>query len=253
MIDAADRRRLEAVLKKLRSHEGRDSFPPDFLADLRAELAGFTSHPAPEVAKLADLQKHLTPNLTARTFTNLIVPVERALQKNIKDEDFLVASQDHEALPAAARLPLRLVLDNLRSAFNVGSLLRTSEGLGLEHVHLTGYSAAPTEDKTSRATLGAHHFVPWSRTDDILPLLRELKKTHFLIALETAGTAKPLTDPFPPRPTVLILGNERFGVEPAVLELCDEIREIPLKGVKNSLNVAVAGAVAAFEWSRQWR
>lgn len=246
----------EAAVGRARKASPTPSAEPKFSADelrsLREALEAFANDPRIEVSKLADLTKHLSPELSWRTFHDLMVPIERALEKNIRDDDFLVSTDDLCA-PRAAALPLRLVLDDLRSAFNVGSILRSADGLGIERVYLCGYTPGPDETKTRRSALGADSAVAWEKAEDIQTLLRSLRSDGWrVVALETAGNAVPLSAPFPPQPTVFVLGNERFGLGGDRLALCDEIRRLDLQGTKNSLNVAVIAALASYEWRRQW-
>lgn len=243
---------LEARLGAAFDLRSKGPLDESTLEQLRESLGAWGCDARPELSKLADLRKHLTREITQRTLQSLIVPVERALKRAIQDDDFLIRREDRDATEGA-RVPLSLVLDHLRSAFNVGSLFRTAEGLGLEKIWLTGYSPPPTEIKSSKAALGSELRVPWESRSSTAELLRELKACGSrIVALETAGSAVPLAAPFEKVPTVLVLGNERFGLEADVLALCDEIRELPLAGAKNSLNVAVLGALAAYEWKAQW-
>lgn len=249
------RRRLEAahaLFKDIESSSSDVVTDEESLAKLMALLGTLESERAPHISKLASLVAHLKPGMSLRTFVNLLVPLERALNKNIQDDDFLVTDVDSTE-PAGERLPLRFVLDNIRSAFNVGSILRTADGLGVERVHLCGYTPTPDEDKTARTALGAQHAVEWEASGKISELLSEMKNSGWrLVALETSSKALELAEPFEQVPTVFVFGNERFGLGSEVLSLCDEVRRLPLRGTKNSLNVGVAAAIAAYEWSRQW-
>lgn len=256
MISSDDRRKLSELEQLLVQAEGLRTEAPlrdSDLARLRSALESFAACERVELSKLAQLTRHLKPDISPRTLQDLRVPIERALRRSVQDEDFLIRRED-AAVSKSENLPLIFVLDHLRSAFNVGSLFRTAEGLGVEKIYLTGYTPSPDEAKTARAALGSETRVPWECRESTPDLLRELKSQGVhLIALETADRATKLTEAFPHRRTALVLGNERFGLEADVLALCDELRELPLAGVKNSLNVAVFGAIAAFEWKRQWR
>lgn len=249
-----DRRKLlelESLLAQAAESLARARVDAALFAKLEKALAAWPGDDRPELAKLADLRKHLSPNMTPRTLQNLQVPVERALKRAVQDDDFLIRREDR-AETVGDRVPLVLVLDHLRSSFNVGSLFRTAEGLGLEKIYLGGYTPGPDEAKSAKAALGSELRVPWE-SGPTLEILRTLKERGYrLVALETAGIAKPLNAPFEKTKTALILGNERFGLEADVLALCDDLRELPLAGTKNSLNVAVLGAIAAYEWKSQW-
>ncbi len=154
-----------------------------------------------------------------------------------------------------------LVVHNIRSAHNVGSLLRTADGLGIEEVIFSGYTPYPRavqDDRlphvVQRATnqirktaLLAEKSVAWHHTDDIDVLLDEFRTNGYLIAaLEQADGSVALSDFNPPAKTVLILGNEVDGVDKKLLKRTDVILEIPMRGRKESFNVAAAAAMALY-------
>lgn len=227
-------------------------FRPESLSQLQTELLKFTNHELFDLRKISEIAPHLHPEMTAKHFTSWIVPVERLLQKELRDDEFLVFSQDRSQTPQE-KLPLSFVLHNLRSAFNVGSIFRTAECFGVAKIYLCGYTPVPTQEKLAKTAMGTDTLVEWQESPKITELLKELKSQgHHLVALETTSHAVELHNNFKPENTVFVLGNERFGVDPDVLELCHEVRKIPLRGQKNSLNVGVATAIAAYEFSRQF-
>lgn len=147
---------------------------------------------------------------------------------------------------------LYLVIHNVRSAHNVGSLLRTADGLGVSKVFLTGYTGAPIDrfgrkdTKISKVSLGAEDSVPWERRE-IGELLSELHTdTVEVVALEQAPQAIPLHEYTPTRSVALVVGNEVDGVEDGVIARADVVVHIPMKGKKESLNVSNAGAIALY-------
>jgi 23S rRNA (guanosine2251-2'-O)-methyltransferase len=147
------------------------------------------------------------------------------------------------------RLPRRAVLlDNIRSAWNVGSILRTADGFGFDHAFLCGISPTPENEAVNKTSLGAEDSVPWSYHKDAVKLVRGLKKEGWGVwALEDDGRAVPMGQlERGEGGTLLIVGNEVSGVDPALLDLCDAIQYIPMRGEKKSFNVAIAFAVAAF-------
>lgn len=149
----------------------------------------------------------------------------------------------------AAGLPRRAVLlDNIRSAWNVGSILRTADGFGYDHAFLCGISPTPENEAVNKTSLGAQDSVPWSYHKDAVRLIKGLKKEGWLAwALEDEGRAVPLQGAERGKAgTVLIVGNELSGVDPALLDLCDAIHYIPMRGEKRSFNVAIAFALAAY-------
>jgi tRNA G18 (ribose-2'-O)-methylase SpoU len=151
------------------------------------------------------------------------------------------------------RVPLRLVLDNLRSAFNVGSIFRTCEGAGVEWLHLCGITPYPPHPRLDKTARGATALVPWSHHIDTLEAIQTLKGSGYaLAALELTDRSVDYRSLPYPQPIVLILGHEVAGVTRPVLEQADWIVEVPLRGRKNSLNVATACGIVLFEILRQW-
>ena len=153
-----------------------------------------------------------------------------------------------EAFPAQPHMAA--LLDNVRSVFNVGAMLRTADGAGLAHVHLCGITATPRHPKVAKTALGAEQAVPWSYHRNAVDAARALSTEGWhLWALESVAGATPLFAVDPPpagTPTVLVVGNERAGVDPGLLALCERALTIPMLGVKESLNVAIAFGIAAY-------
>jgi tRNA G18 (ribose-2'-O)-methylase SpoU len=150
---------------------------------------------------------------------------------------------------------LEAMLDNIRSAWNVGSIFRTADGFGLKHLHLCGITPTPEIDAVKKTSLGAEETVNWSYNKNALRTAQTLKSEGYkFIALEEDKRSVPIqnagrdTDKVK---TVLVAGNEITGVDPDLLDLCDEMLFIPMRGNKRSFNVAVAFAVAAFTLSSQ--
>ncbi|MDO8560946.1 MAG: TrmH family RNA methyltransferase [bacterium] len=140
-----------------------------------------------------------------------------------------------------------VICHNIRSRENVGSVFRTSDAFGVSKIYLTGYTPAPPHPKISKTALGAETWVLWEKRASIFDLIKELKKKKFkIIALEKTKDSGPLSGFRPRFPLALILGNEVKGISQATLKKADKIVEIPMLGRKESLNVAVAFGVAAF-------
>lgn len=255
-----DKKSLEEILElflRLEKSSGDSAFDATDLKNLKALIQELALSTDPSVQRLADSEKHLTPSMTLKHFVAFAIPFERLLNKVLQDDDFLIVENDRfqvnpETPPE--KLPLVFVLDNIRSAFNVGSILRTAECLAAEKVLLCGYTPLPTQTKVSKTAMGTQDHVTWVEAGKLLECLEELKDEGYrLVALETAQMAQDLYEDFEPEPTAFILGNERFGLDPEILKVIDEVRIVPLRGQKNSLNVGVTAAVAGFEWMRQWR
>lgn len=202
--------------------------------------------------KLSKYQHHLKPNMTLRHFSAIGVPFERYLKKSIQDDDFLVSTTDRDHL-VAKRVPLNFVIDNMRSAFNVGSIFRTADTLGAQKIWLTGYTPTPHQPQVEKAALGATLIIDW-QTCNFTEAIKNLKENnYYIIALETSAKALDISFPYEEKkPVAFVIGNERFGLEQEQLALCDEIRRIPVYGIKNSLNAATAAAIAGYEWRKQW-
>lgn len=255
MLSAQDKKSLEEIHRFFLQLEKSPGFPPGelILNDLKNKITALTQSTHPEVKRLAEVAKHLTPTMTLKHFSGFAVPFERVLNKSLQDDDFLVIENDRD-VENAEKIPLVFVLDNIRSAFNVGSIFRTAECLGAEKVYLCGYTPTPEQWKVEKTAMGTQDYLAWQEAGKISECLSQLKEDGYhIVALETAAAALDLYIDFPPRPTALVLGNERFGLDSEILKVIDEVRIIPLRGRKNSLNVGVTAAVAGFEWARQWQ
>ena len=142
------------------------------------------------------------------------------------------------------------VLDNLRSAWNVGSIFRSADGAGWHHVALAGFTPTPEHPGVAKTALGAERRVPWSAHPNAVRLAAALREAGWALwALETGPRSAPLpavADEAQRLPLALVVGNEQAGIDPGVLALCDRTVALPMRGHKRSLNVAVAFAVAAY-------
>lgn len=208
-----------------------------------------------DIQRLYAIHFKLTPDLSLKEFCNWMIPLERYLKRDLKDEDFLVYNKDHQNRKEKfATLPLVLILDHVRSSFNVGSIFRTSEAFNIEKIFLVGYTPDPNNAKTNKTTLGAHEFIPWESVPRIETLIEKLKSEGYqIIAAETTSHAIPLDAPFKQQKIAFIFGNERFGLDPQVIALCNETRILPLSGYKNSLNIANCASIFIYEYSNQWK
>lgn len=148
-----------------------------------------------------------------------------------------------------------LILHNIRSAENVGSMFRTADAFGIKKMYLTGYTPSPVDrfnrpvTKIAKAALGAEKTVPWE-VGNINEVVAKLKATQIrIIGLEQDPRASALTD-YVQHPGVaqlgLVVGNEVGGIEDEVRGLCDDLVEIPMLGMKESLNVSVATGIALY-------
>lgn len=157
------------------------------------------------------------------------------------------------ALPPVARNPLHVVLDSLRSAFNVGSIFRTADAAAVERIHLCGHTAHPPNKKLEKTALGALDYVPWTHHPDALTAIRALQNQGIpCVAGEVADNAVLHTSFDWPRPVAVVFGNEVVGIAPETLRHCDGVVCIPMQGFKNTINVATAFGIIVYEILRQW-
>lgn len=162
-------------------------------------------------------------------------------------------------------MQLRLLVHDIRSCHNVGSLLRTAEGFGVEHIYFTGYTpypvgqpgddrlphiAAKLQSQIHKTALGAETMVPWSHQPDIGGLIKSLQSDGFdIVALEQTQTATALPDAKASPKLALLIGREVEGIEPALLSLANRHVEIPMVGRKESFNVVQATAIALYHFA----
>jgi 23S rRNA (guanosine2251-2'-O)-methyltransferase len=169
---------------------------------------------------------------------------------------FEVRTRDSELPPEEfaklPRRPIHIVLDNLRSAFNVGSIFRLADAARAAEVIPCGYTAFPPHHKLEQTSLGTTDSVPWRRFDDTASALADLKgKGVQLVAVETARSATPFHRFGYKFPVALVFGNEALGVSDAALRMCDAVVEVPVFGYKNSINVATAAGIVLYDALRQ--
>ncbi|HET9913255.1 MAG TPA: TrmH family RNA methyltransferase, partial [Anaerolineales bacterium] len=154
----------------------------------------------------------------------------------------------HSGRKTERRRDIAVLLDNIRSAWNVGSILRSADGFGFTHAYLCGITPTADNEAVTKTSLGAEDSVPWSYHRDAVRLVKGLKAEGWKVyALEEDGRSQPLIQlpsASSPHLAVLIVGNEVTGVDPGLLDLCDEVFYIPMLGEKKSFNVAIAFGIA---------
>lgn len=144
---------------------------------------------------------------------------------------------------------LYVVLDNIRSRENVGSIFRTADGVGVNKIYLCGITPIPPHEKISKAALGAEQHVSWEYRAKTWQVLRELKNLKFeVVGLEQTKSSKNVFEykSLKNKKIALIVGNEVQGISPKILKYCSEVVHIPMRGKKESLNVSVATGVALY-------
>jgi len=168
----------------------------------------------------------------------------------VRSHDAAMPIEEYLRLP---KHPIHLVLDRLRSAFNVGSIFRTAETARLAEVVTCGYTARPPHPKLDKTALGTTAYVPTRHFDSAAEAVRSLQAAGVPVwALETTAKSEWYDAVRYPQPVAIVLGNEALGIGAEVLALCDRLIEIPMHGYKNSMNVASACSVVVFEILRQW-
>ena len=154
----------------------------------------------------------------------------------------------------ASRFPVSALLNNVRSLYNVGSIFRTADGARLSKLYLCGYTGFPPARKVLKTSLGATETVPWQRHACAVECARELKQQGVsIVLLEQTDRSEPFDQAAFSYPLCLVVGNEIEGIDPELVKLADQSIEIPMYGVKNSLNVAIAFGIAAFHLIGQYQ
>lgn len=152
------------------------------------------------------------------------------------------------------RLPVTIMLDNVRSMYNVGSFFRTADAAAAEKLLLTGITACPPQSGIRKTALGAEENVRWEHSRDPMPLLDQLSERNYQIAaIETTPHAVDLFEWQPAFPVCIVFGHEVDGIRPELAARCDVHIRIPMLGSKHSLNVATAGGVVLFELLRKYQ
>lgn len=158
---------------------------------------------------------------------------------------------DIDGFRSQKRMPVVVVLDNIRSLNNIGSIFRTCDGFACTAIAICGITATPPSPQIHKTALGAENSVPWqyfATTKEAVEYLRA--QGYIITCLEQVHGSHALQNlnPEPGKAYALIAGNEVDGVDPEIVNMCDEYIEIPQSGTKHSLNVAVATAVTLWEF-----
>ena len=157
------------------------------------------------------------------------------------------------AYDGLATLPVAVLLDNVRSLYNVGAFFRTADAAGVEKLYLCGITGRPPKRAISKTALGAEDTVRWEHHWEPLPLIGELRQRGYeLAAVETTVHAVDLFEWTPRFPVCIVFGHEVEGIRSEISELCDTHIRIPMLGAKHSLNVATAGGVVIYELLRKY-
>ena len=160
-----------------------------------------------------------------------------------------------EEFKKTKKTPITIVLDNVRSALNVGSVFRTADAFLIENIILCGITTTPPNKEIRKAALGATNSVNWKFEQNTLEAISKLKsKNYHIIAIEQVDKSSKLNDfSLPKKPLAIIMGNEVNGVAENVIDICDEVIEIPQFGTKHSLNISVCLGVVLWELIKKIR
>src|SRR4051812_4832088 len=151
-------------------------------------------------------------------------------------------------------LPVTVLLDNVRSMYNVGAFFRTADAVSLQKLYLCGITARPPMKAITKTALGAEETVPWEHAWDGLTQVEAIRASGYEIAaVETSVHAVDLFDWQPRFPVCVVFGHEVDGIRAEISALCDTHVRIPMLGAKHSLNVATAGGVVMYELLRKYR
>lgn len=216
---------------------------------IRAELL-------PRLLESKDLEiRAFAEDLERSTFLDWEIFIERALGQDKVDSQFLVTTRDDLARPnLQSPMPVKAVFENIRSALNMGNMIRSAEAFWLEGLVRTGYTPGPENPKVKKSSLGSESRIPHDSFATTSQAISSLRATGFTVyALETSEKAPSLMEVELKFPAAFLFGNEQFGLSHEGLSQADQLITVPMYGAKNSLNVSVCAGIVFYEARRQWR
>lgn len=174
--------------------------------------------------------------------------------KKLLYQDILKIRKTIEEIQNTPRHPISIMLHNIRSAYNVGSIFRTADSALVEKIILCGFTPYPPDKEIEKTSLGATQTVPWIYQKDIITAIKNEKdQGKKIIAVELTDSSKPYYSlQKSDYPICLIFGNEISGIDDYVLDHCDAAIDIPMYGIKHSLNVSVATGIVVYEALKIW-
>lgn len=161
-----------------------------------------------------------------------------------------------EEFKEVQKIPVVIVLDNIRSAHNIGSVFRTADSFLMEKIYLCGITATPPNKEIRKTALGATESVDWEYVEDIHQLISQLKENHYqVLSIEQVEGSQDMTEfqISTDQKYAIILGNEVEGVQQSVIDASHSCLEIPQDGTKHSLNVSVCAGIVLWEFFRKMR
>ncbi len=170
--------------------------------------------------------------------------------KGLAESNFLPKVSSGDRKPEGPRnpgIPYRVAIDNMRSAFNVGSIIRVIDAVGFELILLSSGTPGKENGQVRKTAMGCAEWIPQTKHKDLASALNRAKKDNYsIIGIETIADSSVYDKyPWPPK-AVVVLGNEEYGISEDVMRVCDDFVHLPMSGIKNSINVANAFAVIAF-------
>lgn len=173
--------------------------------------------------------------------------------KKLSFEEIRAARPDVHELQAKPRHPFVVLLDNIRSLHNVGAVFRTADAVRLETIYLCGITGTPPRDEIRKTSLGAEESVPWNYVKDARQVIENLRQRGYqIVSLEHTNESYDYRRAPYKFPVCLVIGNEYLGIQNHLVELSDMAVEIPMFGIKQSLNVSVAFGIVAYELLNHW-
>ncbi|MFC1481628.1 RNA methyltransferase [Candidatus Neomarinimicrobiota bacterium] len=177
-----------------------------------------------------------------------------SIRRKFTDLELKAARPSLDDLRATPRLPIYAILENIRSLYNVGSMFRTADALHMSKLYLCGYTGFPPRKELAKTALGAEHTMPWEKHVDAVEVARELRAQGMqIVVLEHTTDAANFWDAPVDFPVCFVVGHEVDGVSDELVALADACLEVPMTGIKQSLNVATAFGVLGFELARRYR
>jgi tRNA G18 (ribose-2'-O)-methylase SpoU len=168
--------------------------------------------------------------------------------RKLKPGEILSTKKSIKEVRESERTPIYVILDNIRSLYNVGAIFRTSDGVMAEKIYLCGMTGMPPRKEISKTSLGADQTVPWEYKEKAVDAVKELKKKGIqIVTLELSEPGNHYADVDFDFPVALVLGHEIDGIKDEVMEMADLSIEIPMLGRANSLNVATSYGIAVYQ------
>lgn len=197
---------------------------------------------------LTQMEKFLeTSQISLREFDKYASSIVLKFSAQKGESHFVIYNKDFSR-NEVKKFPVYLVLDNLRSSFNVGAIFRTAECFGISKIYCCGYTPLPDSGKLAKSAMGTEKLIDWEHFENTEDAIFNIRKKNIPIyGLELTSKSIDINKFNPDKFFALILGNEALGISESILTLCDKVLYIPLYGNKNSLNVTSAAAVAINE------